>query len=103
MTATMSCGWVNTRFGCLCTLDAEHSFYPRWRPPFVTAYAPEDRCHLNGLAMVDGRPRYVTALGETDTAGGWRANKRNGGISMDIKTNAVLLHGLSMPHSPRWY
>jgi uncharacterized protein (TIGR03032 family) len=94
---------VNTRFGCLCTLDAEHSFYPRWRPPFVTAYAPEDRCHLNGLAMVDGRPRYVTALGETDTAGGWRANKRNGGILMDIKTNAVLLHGLSMPHSPRWY
>nr|HMN30774.1 DUF4915 domain-containing protein [Caldilineaceae bacterium] len=66
---------VNTRFGCLCTLDAAHSFHPRWRPPFVTAYAPEDRCHLNGLAMVDGRPKYVTALGATDTAGGWRANK----------------------------
>ncbi|HQY94700.1 DUF4915 domain-containing protein, partial [Caldilinea sp.] len=54
---------VNTRFGCLCTLDADHSFHPRWRPPFVSAYAPEDRCHLNGLAMVDGRPKYVTALG----------------------------------------
>ncbi|MGH9649485.1 MAG: TIGR03032 family protein, partial [Terriglobales bacterium] len=94
---------VNTRFGCLCTLDAEHSFYPRWRPPFISAYAPEDRCHLNGLAMVDGRPKYVTALGETDTAGGWRANKRNGGILMDIETNAILLRGLSMPHSPRWY
>ena len=37
---------VNTRFCCLCTLDAEHSFYPRWRPPFVSALAPEDRCHL---------------------------------------------------------
>jgi len=47
---------VNTRFCCLCTLDADHSFYPRWRPPFVSALAPEDRCHLNGLAMVDGRP-----------------------------------------------
>ena len=94
---------VNTRFGCLCTLDAEHSFTPRWRPPFVSAYAPEDRCHLNGLALVEGRPKYVTALGETDTAGGWRANKRNGGILMDIETDAILLRGLSMPHSPRWY
>ena len=94
---------VNTRFGCLCTLNAEHSFYPRWRPPFVSAYAPEDRCHLNGLALVEGRPKYVTALGETDTAGGWRANKRDGGILMDIETNAILLRGLSMPHSPRWY
>ncbi len=53
---------VNTRFGCLCTLDAAYSFHPRWRPPFVSAYAPEDRCHLNGLALVDGRPKYVTAL-----------------------------------------
>src|SRR5437870_1975853 len=94
---------VNTRFCCLCTLDPQHSFYPRWRPPFVSAYAPEDRCHLNGLAMVEGRPKYVTALGETDTAGGWRANKARGGILMDIETNEILLRGLSMPHSPRWY
>lgn len=94
---------VNTRFCTLCTLDSEHSFDPRWRPPFVTALAPQDRCHLNGLAMVDGAPRYVTALGETDTPGGWRANKANGGILMDVTTNEILLRGLSMPHSPRWY
>ena len=94
---------VNTRFCCLCTLDVDHSFHPRWRPPFVSALAPEDRCHLNGLAMVDGRPKYVTALGTTDTAGGWRANKARGGILMDIETNEILLDGLSMPHSPRWY
>ena len=94
---------VNTRFCCLCTLDAEHSFYPRWRPPFVSALAPEDRCHLNGIAMVGGRPKYVTALGETDTPGGWRANKAKGGILMDIENNKILLRGLSMPHSPRWY
>ncbi|MCB1575698.1 MAG: TIGR03032 family protein, partial [Xanthomonadales bacterium] len=91
---------VNTRFGCLCTLDAAHSFTPRWRPPFVSAYAPEDRCHLNGLAMVEGRPKYVTVLGATDTAGGWRANKASGGLLMDIETNQILLRGLSMPHSP---
>jgi uncharacterized protein (TIGR03032 family) len=94
---------VNTRFCCLCTLDAEHSFYPRWRPPFVSALAPEDRCHLNGIAMVNGRPKYVTALGETDTPGGWRTDKAKGGILMDIESNEILLRGLSMPHSPRWY
>jgi uncharacterized protein (TIGR03032 family) len=94
---------VNTRFCCLCTLDIEHSFTPRWRPPFVSAYAPEDRCHLNGLAMVDGRPKYVTALGTTDSPGGWRANKARGGVLMDIETGEILLRGLSMPHSPRWY
>ena len=96
--------WViNTRFCCLCTLEADHSFAPRWRPPFVSALAPEDRCHLNGLGMVDGRPRYVTALGTTDTPGGWRAKKAHDGILMDLDTDEIVLRGLSMPHSPRWY
>ncbi len=94
---------VNTKFCCLCTLDVDHSFSPRWRPSFMSAVAPEDRCHLNGLAMVDGRPKYVTALGDTDTEGGWRANKANGGLLMDVDSNQIVLRGLSMPHSPRWY
>lgn len=94
---------VNTRFSCLCTVDAEHSFNPRWRPPFVSALAAEDRCHLNGLGMRDGKPKYVTALAQTDSAGGWRAHKAAGGIVMDIEKNACILRGLSMPHSPRWY
>jgi uncharacterized protein (TIGR03032 family) len=94
---------VNTRFSCLCTLDLDHSFVPAWRPPWVSAYAVEDRCHLNGLAVVDRRPRYVTALGRTDTAGGWRANKNAGGLLYDIVRDKVLVEGLSMPHSPRWY
>ena len=92
---------VNTRFCCLCTLDPDHSFTPHWRPHFVSGLAPEDRCHLNGLAMVNGKPKYVTALGETDTVGGWRENKRSGGILMDVDKNEILLRGLSMPHSPR--
>ena len=61
---------VNTRFSCLCTLDRSASFTPRWRPPFVTALEPTDRCHLNGLAMVSGSPRYATALGQTDAPAG---------------------------------
>jgi uncharacterized protein (TIGR03032 family) len=95
--------FVNTRFSCLCTLDSDHSFVPRWRPAFVTALTPEDRCHLNGLGMVAGQPKYVTVLGETDSAGGWRKNKANGGVLIDVETNEVLRRGLSMPHSPRWY
>ncbi len=95
--------FVNTRFSCLCTLDPEHSFKPRWRPPFVSAYDLSDRCHLNGLCLVDDKPKYVTALGETDTAAGWRPHKASGGILMDVTTNDFICRGLSMPHSPRWY
>ncbi|MBP0001288.1 MAG: TIGR03032 family protein [Cyanobacteria bacterium SID2] len=95
--------FINTRFSCLCTLDSVHSFVPRWRPPFVSAYELTDRCHLNGLGLRDDRPRYVTALGATDSAEGWRKNKANGGILMDIETDEILVRGLSMPHSPRWY
>src|SRR3954453_17538156 len=90
---------VNTRFSCLCTLDPSASFAPRWRPPFVSALEPTDRCHLNGLAMEGGRPRYVTALGETDEPTGWRSNKARGGIVMDVTTGDVMTRGLSMRRS----
>lgn len=99
---------VNTRFSCLCMLHPEYSFVPRWRPPFITALAGDDRCHLNGLALAaDERgvltPRYVTALGETDTVEGWRPNKATGGCLIDVAANTVVVRGLSMPHSPRWH
>lgn len=95
--------FVNTRFSCLCTLDKNYSFVPQWRPNFVTALTPEDRCHLNGLAMVNNQPKYVTALGETNTMGGWRENKANGGILIDVASDEIISRGISMPHSPRWY
>jgi len=101
--SSTECWYVNTLFSCLCTLDTEHSFVPRWRPRFVSGYAPEDRCHLNGLAMGDGRPRYLTALGETNEREGWRANKRGGGVVLDVDSGEVVARGLSMPHSPRLY
>ena len=94
---------VNTRFCCLCTLDAQNSFTPRWKPPFVSALAAEDRCHLNGLAVADGRVRYVTALGQTDSAGGWRADKAAGGVLIEVDSGRIVADRLSMPHSPRWY
>lgn len=94
---------VATRFSILCTLDRDRSFVERWRPPFITALAAEDRCHLNGMCVADGRVRYVTALGESDLANGWRENKAQGGIVIDVESGETVLRGLSMPHSPRWY
>jgi len=92
---------VNTRFSCLSSPSREYSFVPRWRPPFISETVPEDRCHLNGLAMDSGRPQFVTALGESDVVGGWRPGKATGGIVMDVPSGAIVLRGLSMPHSPR--
>ncbi|MCA9127266.1 MAG: TIGR03032 family protein [Planctomycetales bacterium] len=95
--------FVNTSFSCLCNLDLRSSFFPVWYPPFITQLVPEDRCHLNGLALVDGQPQFVTALGISNHADGWRENKNGGGVVIDITTDQIVLDGLSMPHSPRWY
>lgn len=95
--------FANTAFSCLATRSEVNSFQPRWRPSFVTELVPGDYCHLNGLAMRDGRVRYVTALGETNEPGGWRENKRDGGLLIDVDANEIITRGLSMPHSPRWY
>jgi uncharacterized protein (TIGR03032 family) len=92
---------VNTLFSCLAALHPYYSFAPRWRPPFVSALVPEDRCHLNGLATEDGQPRYVSALGETDSAEGWRAVKASGGCLIEVPTGNLVVRGLALPHSPR--
>ena len=94
---------VNTLFSCLCTLDPEFSFVPRWRPPFITRLARHDRCHLNGMAIVDGRPEYATAFGETDDPEGWRPGKVDGGVLLHVDSGQTVARGLSMPHSPRVY
>jgi uncharacterized protein (TIGR03032 family) len=94
---------VNTLFSCLATLDDRHSFVPRWRPPFVSALAPEDRCHLNGLAMRDGVPSAVTVLARSDQPAGWRRAPGAAGAVLDVASGEVLSDGLVMPHSPRWH
>lgn len=94
---------VNTLFSCLCTLHTDFSFLPRWQPAFVSQLAAEDRCHLNGVALRDGRPRYVSAMSETDTPAGWRPTKATSGVLIDINSNEIVARGLAMPHSPRWY
>jgi uncharacterized protein (TIGR03032 family) len=93
--------FVNSRYSCLATLDERHSFRPIWKPPFITALAPEDRCHLNGMAMVGGRPAYVTALGATDSKEGWRNHRHSGGLLIHVDSGEIITDRLSMPHSPR--
>ena len=95
--------FVNTAFSCLATRSDENSFEPIWRPSFIKQLAPGDNCHLNGLAMKEGKPAFLTALGDKDKPGAWRENKRDGGILIDYETNEIVARGLSMPHSPRWY
>ena len=94
---------VNTRFSCICTLDEKYSFRPVWQPPFITELAPEDRCHLSGMAIDNTGIRYVTALGESNTKDGWRPSKADGGIVIDYRTGQTITRNLSMPHSPRLY
>ncbi len=94
---------TNTLLSCLGVYDINFSFRPKWKPPFISQIVPEDRCHLNGMALIDGLPAYVTALSQSDDAQGWRDNKLASGILMAVGTGEVLLSGLSMPHSPRMY
>lgn len=93
--------FINTKYSCLCELSLKHSFKPIWKPSFISQIVPEDRCHLNGLAMQDGVPKYASAVCRSDIVDGWRDRRDNGGIIIDIETDEIVAEGLSMPHSPR--
>lgn len=93
--------FVNTLFSCLARPSESHSFVPVWKPQFITKLAAEDRCHLNGLAMENGKPCYVTAVATTDVHEGWREHRRDGGVVIHAESNEIVARGLSMPHSPR--
>ena len=95
--------FVNTLFSCLAMLSPTHSFRVHWKPPFISKLAAEDRCHLNGMAMKDGAPAYVTATSRSDVVNGWRNRSAEGGCIIDVKSNAIVTEKLSMPHSPRWH
>ena len=93
--------FVNTKFSCLATTSISKSFRPVWKPTFISKLAAEDRCHLNGLAMQDGVPRFVTCVGRSDLVDGWRTHRREGGLLIDIADDRIVAEGFSMPHSPR--
>ncbi|WP_395613007.1 TIGR03032 family protein [Allosphingosinicella sp.] len=93
--------FVNTKFSCLATMSVTHGFKPLWKPSFISRLAAEDRCHLNGLAMADGAPAYVTAVSRSDMINGWRDRRHEGGVLIDVRHDRVVTDQLSMPHSPR--
>lgn len=95
--------FVATKYNCLARPSDTHNFRPVWRPPFISRLVAEDRCHMNGLAMEDGAPAYVTAVSKSDTIDGWRDRRADGGVIIDVKTGEIVTTGLSMPHSPRIY
>lgn len=95
--------FVNTLFSCIARPSQKDSFVPLWQPPFISKLAPEDRCHLNGLTLRQGVPRYVSAVSRTDSYEAWRDHRKDGGIVMDIQNNDVICEGLSMPHNPHWH
>jgi uncharacterized protein (TIGR03032 family) len=96
--------WLaSTEFSCLVTLDDEDGMVERWRPRFISALVAEDRCHLNGVAIAEGRPAFATALGVSDTPGGWRRPGPAAGCAIDVASSEVVASGLCLPHSPRWH
>lgn len=95
--------FVNTRFNCLAYLSRDYSFNPVWKPDFVSAYVPEDRCHLTGLALHEGRPAFATATARSDEDGGWKESLKDGGVVVHVMSGEVICDGLSMPRAPRMH
>jgi len=93
--------FVNTKYSCLATMSLTYGFTPLWKPPFISRLAAEDRCHLNGLAMHEGAPAYVTAVSRSDMIDGWRDRRHEGGVLIDVRDDRIVTDQLSMPHSPR--
>ena len=94
---------VNSTFSCLSTLSPSRNFIANWKPPFISELVPEDRCHLNGMAMVNGKPKYATTFNQYDSLDSWTSSSNDNGTLYDIETNEILVEGLSLPHSPKVY
>jgi uncharacterized protein (TIGR03032 family) len=94
---------VNTLFSCLVKIDEHYNFTPVWKPTFISKIASEDRCHLNGMAMQNGKPKYVTAFGQGNKPQSWRETLTETGVVIDVETNELIADDLGMPHSPMLY
>jgi len=94
---------VNSTFSCLSTLSPDSSFIARWKPKFISELVPEDRCHLNGMAMLNGKPKYVTTFNMENSRDSWSEGRIDYGTLIDVDTHEILIEGMIMPHSPKVY
>lgn len=95
---------VNSRFSCICTLQPDLSFKPRWWPMFLDGPTGDGAAHLNCMAMLDGKPAYATCFGPFSEGRSWRDEiSLDTGLLIDVQNNQVVMEGLCMPHSPKVY
>lgn len=92
---------VNTLFSSIVKINDDYNFTPYWRPPFIDKIVSEDRCHLNGMAMKNGKPKYASAFNRGNKPQSWREKITSSGIIIDIEENKIIAEGLAMPHTPR--
>lgn len=94
---------VNTLFSSIISINDNYNFTPYWTPPFITGMKSEDKCHLNGMVMMNGKPKYATAFNQGNSMQSWREGVTTDGVLMDIETNEIVAEKLRMPHSPRMF
>jgi uncharacterized protein (TIGR03032 family) len=94
--------WIaNPAFSCLSTLTNDGRLLNLWKPGFTSEFSEEDQCRINGVAMENGTPRYVTAMAEWNTVGDWRKPVLNPGVIIHVPGGEVLCRGLFSPAAPR--
>ncbi|HZV69525.1 MAG TPA: TIGR03032 family protein [Saprospiraceae bacterium] len=94
---------VNTLFSCIIKINDDYNFSPYWIPPFIDKMVSEDRCHLNGMALQTGIPKYATAFNQGNSFQSWRENITTTGVIFDVETSEVIAGNLPMPHTPRLF
>src|SRR5581483_8559538 len=94
---------VATQLNSIVSLESAGEVAPLWRPAFITALVHEDRCHLNGFCLEDGRPAYASLVGPSNVRKGWRSHTAQGGQVIDVRRDEVVAVGLAMPTAPRLY
>ncbi|MGZ3883635.1 MAG: TIGR03032 family protein [Bacteroidia bacterium] len=94
---------VNSLFSCLVKIDDNYNFVPVWKPKQIDKLVSEDRCHLNGMAMLNGKPKYASAFGTGNSFQSWRETVTAGGVIYDVESSEVVAGGLAMPHSPKLF
>ncbi len=94
--------FVNTKYSCLATFNLSHSFKPIWKPSSLASSPLKIAAISMEMAMVEGKPKYVTAVSQSDVLNGWRQRREHGGVLIEIETDRIVTDQLSMPHSPRY-